>query len=202
MKSINLKLYSFNELPENVQNRIVENWRNDDQYFWQDENYNSLKAFCNIFQIRIKDYDYGYRNYINAAIDIDDEILTLSGLRLAKYIWNNYKKHLFKGKYYSIHANGKYKTRHSRIMIESDCILTGYCIDHALIDPLLEFLNKPDNRDFERLLNDCLDNFIIMCSRDYNYWLSRECIVEDIDCNDYTFLINGEIATKYELLAA
>jgi hypothetical protein len=198
MKTINLKLFSFNELPENIQDRIVQNWRNDDQYCWSDDNADSLNAFCDIFRIKIKDYDYGYRNYINANYYIDDDILNLSGIRLATYLWNNYKKHLFKGRYYS--KRGKH--RYSKIQIESDCVLTGFYLDNALIYPIIDFMNKPTQLDFSQLLQESLESWLDCCRKDYEYWLSKECIVDDILANEHLFLCNGELASELESMAA
>ena len=75
MKTINLKLYSFNELSKSAQDKIINSWRDNDNYFWNHENYNSLKSFCELFDIKIKDYEYGYRNYINASFNLDSNIL-------------------------------------------------------------------------------------------------------------------------------
>jgi hypothetical protein len=199
MKTINLQIYSFNELSESVQNKIVENWRNDDFFPWADENNDSLISFCEIFDIKIREYDYSYRQYVSASFNMDSSILELSGLRLAKYIWNNHKQHLYKGRYYS---KGR-KSRHSKIQITPyDCTLTGYCMDNSLIMPLIEFMDKPDDRNFQDLLNDCLETWLNDCSADYDDWLSRERIIEDIEANDYVFFESGELATKYESLAA
>lgn len=198
MKTIKINVYSFNELPADIQDKIILNWRNDEQYFWADENSDSLSAFAEMFRIKINNYDYGYRNYINAAFDLDSDLLELSGLQLSKFLWNNYKKRLFKPKYY--YHNGK--RRDSRILLHNDCVLTGYYMDNALLDPIYQFMNKPYNINFEDLLNNCLNEWLDYCRKDYEYWISRESIIEDINSNDYLFLENGEISTKLELMAA
>lgn len=193
MKNISITLYSFNELSDNAKENIISTWRYNDEYFWSKENDESLKEFCNLFNINVTGYDYGYHNYINAKFNLDDNILELSSQRLATYIWNNYKNALYKGKYYSKYS----KSRNSKIQLSpNDCSLTGYYIDQALIDPIIEFMSKPDGRSFERLLNDCLDNWLLMCKRDYDYWLSSESIIEDIEFNDYLFLANGNLASR------
>lgn len=47
---------------------------------------------------------------------IDKDVLQLSGIRLMKYIINNYDRYLFKGKYFSTpYRNGNYKHRYSKI---------------------------------------------------------------------------------------
>lgn len=192
MKTISINLYTFDELPESVQDKIIYNWRTDDEYFWSGENYDSLKAFCDIFRINIINYEYGYQNYINASTSLDDDILELSGIKLAKHLWNNYKNYLFKPKYY--YRNGK--MRNSKIQFDNDCILTGYYIDNEILGPIYDFLDKPDNRNFDELLEDCTQSWLSACRKDYDYWMSRECIIDDIKSNDYLFTANGELESS------
>jgi hypothetical protein len=199
METINMNVYDFEELPEAVQQKVIDEWRNDDEYFWNSENEDSLNAFCKIFDISIKNYEYGYHNYINASFNLDSDAIQFKNKLAARYLWNNYKRDIFKPKYY--YKNGK--KRLSKIQIHNDCVLTGYCMDNDILAPIYEFLNKPDNSSIEDLLNDCLNNWLSACQKDYEYWLSAECIREDILSNDYQFLINGEIySTKYQQMAA
>ena len=200
MKTINLKLYTFDELDESAKNKVIESWRENDEYFWNNENNESLKEFCELFNIKISDYDYGYRKYINASFNLDSEILELSGIRAAKWLYNNFKKSLFKPKTY--YGKNYAKKRNSKIFIDSDCILTGYYIDNYLVAPIHEFINKPNNSSIENVLNDCLESWLSACKKDYDYWLSRESIIEDMNCNEYMFLENGKLATNLELMAA
>lgn len=199
MDTVNINVYDFEELPEAVQQNVISEWRNDDEYFWNSENEESLNAFCKIFDISIRNYEYGCHNYINASFNLDSEIMELSGLKLHKYLVNNYWRNIYKPKYY--YRNGI--KRLSKIQLQNDCILTGYYMDSELMAPLYDFIKKPNNIDFETLLNDCLNNWLSACRNDYDYWNSEESIREDILSNDYQFLINGEIySTKYQQMAA
>jgi hypothetical protein len=192
MKTVKLNLYSFDELNESAQEKVIATWRDNDEYFWGSENSESLEAFCKIFAIKIKDYDYGYRNYINSRFNLDLDILEFKNTLAYKYLWNNYKSDIFKSKYY--YKNGK--KRLSNIQLNDDCVLTGYYIDNEILAPIYDFLKKPDNSSIENLLNDCLNNWLSACRKDYEYWLSAESIREDIACNDYLFLANGQLASS------
>ena len=192
MKTVNLNLYSFDELNESAQEKVIATWRDNEEYFWISENSESLEAFCKLFAIEIKDYDYGYRNYVNSSFNLSLDILEFKNTLAHKYLWNNYKHDIFKPKYY--YKNGK--ARHSKIQLTNDCVLTGYYIDDQILAPIYDFLEKPDNSSIEDLLNDCLNNWIGACKKDYEYWLSAESIREEIACNDYIFLANGQLASS------
>jgi hypothetical protein len=199
MKTVNLNLYSFDELSENAQEKVISTWRDNDLYFWDSENTNSLNAFCKIFDIKIKDYEYGYRNYINSSFNLSLDILEFKNVLAYKYLWNNYKSDVFKPKYY--YKNGK--KRLSKIQLNNDCVLTGYYIDNEILAPIYDFLEKPDNSSIEDLLNDCLNNWLSACRKDYEYWNSAECIREEIKDNDYLFLANGQLSSSvYQEMAA
>jgi hypothetical protein len=200
MKSIKLELFSFNELSEKAKEKIINSWRDNDEYFWGSENADSLNAFCDIFQIKINNYDYGYQNYINVSFNLESEVLDFCHFKAATWLSNNYLNKLRRPKTY--YGKGYGKKRNSKIFYDYDCTLTGYYIDNSLIMPLLDFINKPDNRSVENVLNDCLNSWLSACKEDYEHWLSSESIIEDIEANDYMFLINGELATKYEAMAA
>jgi hypothetical protein len=184
-----VNVYSFNELSDDIKQEVINNWRVNDEYFWDSENAGSLNAFCDIFNIKVKEYEYGYHNYINVSFNLDDDIMELSFLKLHKHLINNYYRDIFKPKYYYKNS----KKRLSKIQLKNDCVLTGYCADNSILQPMYDFLKKPYNTDFERLLNDCLNNWLNSCRHDYDFWNSAECIIDEIESNDYQFLGNGNI---------
>ena len=168
---------------------------------WQNENEDTLKAFENIFPIKVGDWEYGYRNFINFKMTVDyEEIENMTGIRLLKYLWNNYRRDIYNGKYYSTSGHydeqGKYhyKKRYSKITLEHSCVLTGYCMDDEILQPIYDFMQKPDNRTFYDLINDCLHNWIFACNQELEYQNSDEAIIETIQANEYDFLENGKLA--------
>ena len=193
MKTITkiINLYSFSELPENIKQKILSNYRTDDYYPSQDDNNSTLKAFQYIFPVTIKNYDYGYRNYINFSFNLDIEIENLSGLRLRTYIINNYDWYLFKPKYLS-HIKGK--PVYSKINFSDSCTLTGYYLDNEILQPIYYFLLSPDSTIcFHDIMHSCLHAWIAACDNDYQNWNSDEYITEEINDNEYLFTIDGTI---------
>ncbi len=75
-----------------------------------------------------------------------------------------------------------------------DCTLTGVCFDNDILEPIVNFMVKPDNHTiFEELIDTCLDNIMKAVQNEVSYWNSKECILEEIKANEYEFLENGEI---------
>jgi hypothetical protein len=203
MKEITIKAYEVSELSDKAKDRAFRKWLNNFEYFWYDENKASLNAFEDIFPIEVNNFEYGNGGYINWTFTEDERIRELSGQRLATYLWNNYRWEIFKGKYYSLwskkevsyeyHKNGcpVLKSRRSKIIMDNCCVLTGYTTDDSLLIPVYDFMNKPDSRDFEDLLNDCLNEWVKDCNADYEYAMSTEAFEEYCESNDLMFDENG-----------
>jgi hypothetical protein len=129
--------------------------------------------------------------------------MELSGIRLAKFIWNNYKDDIFKGKYYSLwsktdisyehHKEGYpvLKTRRSKILLDNCCVLTGVCNDDDLLSPIYKFLDNPIDINFEELLTACINSLCKSVSSEIDYNNSDKGIIETIIDNDYDFTIEG-----------
>ena len=190
MRVITKTVYDFDELNEAAKQRAIENQRKSFYYFWSDENIATLKAFGEIFPIKIIDWEYGDKNFVNFEMQCTYEIERLSGVRLLSYITNNYYNSLWKGKYYS---NGINLSRHSKIIMENSCTLTGYHMDDAILKPIYDFMKNPtDCTDFEDLMEECLYSWVHACRDDYEHAVSDEGIIESIKCNEYEFDENGE----------
>jgi len=210
MKTIQVNLYQFSELSDEAKEKAINHFRNsnyDETPFFINEANSTFEKFAKIFSINWNNIDYEepYRNDYN--LTFDDNIVNLSGQRLATYIWNNYKRDLFKGKYYSLwskkdvsykHYKDGYpvlKIRHSKVIIEHSCVLTGVCYDEDILQPIYEFLDKPkDNINFETLINDCIYSLCYSVSSEIDYRNSDEGITEEIEGNEYDFDENGKLA--------
>lgn len=59
MKTIEIKLYKFNELSEEAKQKAIENYRSKgiDNQFMYDEAYATVKAFENVFQSNSRSRD-------------------------------------------------------------------------------------------------------------------------------------------------
>lgn len=211
MRVIEKTVYSFDELSGEAKETAINNYRDDNQdFFWSGEVEDTLNKFCDIFSIdwRRIDYQEPYRN--DYKINLDENILELSGLRLAKYIWNNFNSYLYKGKYYQVNSdkklihkrvksevlsNGKiFNAYYSKIQKDNCCVLTGVCYDDDILRPIYEFLDKPSNIDFETLLNDCIISLCRSVSSEIDWRNEDEQIIEEILANEYEF---NEDGTRY-----
>jgi hypothetical protein len=192
--TITITTYSFDELSDDAKQRAIEQWRtNTTEIDWAEENKDTLNAFCGIFPIDVTDWEYGYRNIINCRMTTEyDEIDNLTGIRLLKYLSNNYWDKIYKGKYYSTgHPN--YKSRRSNCQFESICPLTGYCMDESILEPIHTFMKQPNDRTtLKQLLYECLQSWIQACAKDYEWQQSDKYITDTIQANDYEFTEDGK----------
>lgn len=203
MKTIELKIYSFDELSEEAKEVAIENYRNNNtEVFWASENRDTMEKFAELFPIKVTHWEYGGRGEgVDFHFTADDTIEELSGTRLATYIWNNYRNEIYKPKQYWIcqgHHNAvgmNAKHRNSKIFLDRfGCPLTGYCMDDDIIAPLFDFMDKPTNQNFKELLEDCFDEWIKACNTDIEWQNSDEYITEELVNNGYEFEEDG---TKY-----
>jgi len=215
MKTKTINICKFDELFTEIQEKVINDWRRDNYNHtppFINEANDSFDKFAEIFSINWNNIDYEepYRN--EYTIKLNDDILNLSGVPLVKHIWNNYKSDIFKGKYYGklvdTFSNGakipiskdhpigkRIVQRYSRVFLSNDCILTGVCYDNNLLNPIYEYLNKPNDRvTFETLLNDCIYSLCHAVTSEIEYENSDEAIKETIRINDYDFTEDGEIA--------
>lgn len=199
MKEVTIKVYPINELDQPQQEKAFYNWLESDDYTWNAENKDTLEKFSDIFPIKVKKYEYGYQNFIDWNFTESEEIENLSGIRLMKYIYNNYFQYIFKGKYYSTKGhydeNNKYhyKHRYSKIIFENCCPLTGYCMDDDILEPIYKFLKNPEKHiTFYHLLSDCLYSWVHACQNDYEHSTSKEFFIEECQANERLFYSDGK----------
>ena len=192
-----IEIYKFEELSEDIKEKLITEWRINDFFSWSEENNDSLKAFADLFDITIKDWNIGHW-YINFSYD-NEEIENLDFMHLRKWLINNYYDDITGKKYYStngsyIDGNYNYKSRYSNIFITRlNCPFTGYCMDNDLISPIFEFLDHPYDTDIKSLLDLCLQSWLESYKKDLEFWYSEEGIKEEILGNDYEFTIDGKI---------
>ena len=192
MKTINVNLYTFEELSQEAQKTAIENYKND--YcetigtFWQDENFNSIKAVLTFFDVKLKNWSIDYwsaaRSWIDweLNLDYDDEIKNLSGARLFKYLQNNYVDR----------RTGSFNSIFDGKPDNGRCLFTGYCADGDVIAPVIEFLERPTkNINFEDLINNIIYAGLKYIETDYDYQISDEAIKEEIINNDLYFNAEG-----------
>ena len=165
MRTETINIYKFNELSDSAKENAISNWRNHGDYAWTDEWMDSLKTFCDLLGITIRDYSIGpySHSYINWSYEpsYEFELTDIRGLRLRTWLINNWMPYFKKGKYYSgfdkwVDGKYHYKHRYSKCQFDYDnCPLTGYVGDMALIQPVLDFIAKPESHiDLEDIVNE------------------------------------------------
>jgi hypothetical protein len=212
MRQTAIILYTINELPESAQKKAYYEWLESCEYVWEKENKETLNEFESIFPVKIRHWEYGGRGQrIEWNFTDDEDIEDLSGIRLMKYLWNNYKEFLFVGKYIG-HLNRDFPVKHKRIkprklnngrfflpyhsavLLSNDCPLTGYCMDYDILKPIYDFLEKPDdNTNFHELMNECLENWLRACAKDLEYCTSFEHFVEESEANEWEYTEYGDL---------
>lgn len=197
MREETIKVYKFSELDPKVQEKVIEQFQNEDWlYSWQDENNETLKAFAKIFPVKVRDWEYGWgRERIDFELLIEDNHEELTGIRLMKHIINTYGRYLWKPKFLHKGAIGRGSvTGYSKIQKEASCVLTGYCMDESILEPIYNFLKKPEKGIlFGRILKDCLRSWVHACKEDMEYAYTEEAIEEMLEANDYEFTAEGKV---------
>lgn len=192
MKTISLNLYTFQELSPEAQTAAIENYRNENDdlgTFWQNENFQSIKSVLDFFGWSVFDWSIDYssaaRSYIHANFTGDENIADLCGVRLWKYLQNN-----FVGK-----KTGSFDSIFDGQPDEGRCLFTGYCADHSIIDPVVKFLARPDKyTTFQDLMNYCIEAGLQYIESDYDSQMSDDYIRETLsDDDENKFTSDGEI---------
>ena len=223
MKTINLTLFSFDELSGNVQKKIIERerWNAMERCMdcYASEYKASLKSFEKLTDTEACDWNVGYSGYsfdfmfddllyYEDPYDCDQDICLsdLHGKLLFRYINNNIMPYITKGRYYSKgkYVDGKYqyKDRHSKILLENNnCPLTGVCYDQDILDPIIRYYKTwnsyPEDFSWPDLMRQCYDNFFKSWHEEYEYWADDESVLrEELHNNQYEdrlYYKNGDV---------
>lgn len=184
-------LFTLEELEDEARQRAYLDWlAKGYDYPFASENCNTLEAFCNLFHTVCLNYSYDNNRYnYSYRIECDDDIIRLSGIRLATYLHNNYHSSLFTPKTYWTSDNKK--KRKSRIFLTSDCSLTGFIMDEIMLQPIYEFIKHPDNRTFGNLIKECMEAFFCACRDDCEYCTSEDYFKEESAEQNWEYLADG-----------
>jgi hypothetical protein len=215
MKTIRIKIYKFEELSQDAKNAAIEKHRNKgiENFFIYDDAEKTVNAFNDLFGT-----SSGRNSWLDVNTDnFDENIINLKGLRLQKYILNNFGSQLFKRKYLKhgkmLDKNidvwhrmrkvttinqgpnkGKFSiSYYSNLNTENSCVLTGMCYDNNLLNPIYNFLELRtfDSTNFDDLINECFYSLKKTIELEEEYLSSDDGIIEKILSNDYDFLKDG-----------
>ena len=164
MKTVRIKVYSFNELSEEAKSKAVEKLADINNCvisFNYNDAHETIKKFNELFNL--KEGNHSFLEYYDGYID--DDILNLCNEPLNEYI-------------------------NSKIDIDKyqDCLLTGHCYD---ISMLFNLKHADKNTTLKECFDNCFASIKKTLQDEEDYLQSREAIEETILANDYQFLIDG-----------
>ena len=65
-------------------------------------------------------------------------------------------------------------------------------MDDFILEPIYKFLKHPVSyTNFEDLVSECLWAWVCACRDDYEYAYSDTALIEQMECNEYLFDIDG-----------
>lgn len=203
-RMIEVELYKFEELSDRSKEKARDWFRSiDTGHNWSGEILGTLKAFCDAFPVEAKDWEYSTYDYsVTPRYRCTDDVGDLTCNRLRTYLLNNYGQYLSAPKVYpsksflTTEERRRYSNqfkRVSRVIVgETCCPLTGVCFDEDALQPIRDFIRKPDGRCFYDLLDDCLQSLFKSARDDWAYHFSDEAVDELIIANEYEFTADGE----------
>ena len=186
MRTIEISIYKFSELSDESKRKALDIFEPFVDHIWVDV-YETIQKFCEIFGVKTGS------NYFDVRTsNIDDNILELTGQRLRTYLINNFYSEIYKPKTY---YKGVNKKRKSKIFVNNDCVLTGVCYDHDMLEGIYNFIQKPCNHtNFKDLIGNAFHDLRKSVEDEASYRYSDEAKIEDIEANDYEFYEDGNIA--------
>lgn len=161
---------------------VRHNWH--DLYCWHDENAESLKAFCDHFGTTDPEWEVSMCSHSYATAWPDAMVDEMRGVRLWKYLQNS--------GLLTYHKPGTKSHARNTTLLDGHCPFTGFHMDECLLDPLREFMARPDQRTFQELINDCLHAWVQAYVADWEFTYSDDWISEHLEINGYEFTESGE----------
>ena len=198
MRTIERKIYRYDELSEQAQEVAIESMRDENSSVIiesdAEEYRNTLDKIEQTFRVKVYDWSVDEYNYYFRFdfTDIDEDIENEPRL-LLRYLNTNVLPCIDNRKRY--YKRGCRASRRSRILYNNSyeyCLTGCWCdnaVDNALNNIKQSVKNKFNARDF---VESILEGFFEQWRKDYEYACSDECIAEEIEANDYEFFEDGK----------
>jgi hypothetical protein len=191
-RTINIEIYKINELSEKAKEKALNDYYDTTDYAWAKENEDTMKKFCEVFPVSLNTWEYdtcnGYYRFEFDPLDYEYEIREFSGIRLYKYLVNNYYDDLFPFKRLWHPKKG-----YSKVFRNYEgCPFTGYYLDNTILEPIYEFLKKPDSTSFYELMDRCFQAWIDGCVKDCEDYYTMERFIETSEANDWEYTADGK----------
>lgn len=164
MRTIEQKLYTIKELDEKAQQNALNNM--DIELFWCDEWMESLKVFCDKYDIELCDWSY----------DIDGVIIKYN----VEYLEHGLG-FMVDEKYFEDITN-------------ESCPFTGYIGDEALIDPIRKLQETGSKKRID-VLKECLESWKEQFYQDIEHQQTDKYKIEHLEVNEVEFYEDGEVYT-------
>jgi hypothetical protein len=172
MKTIEIKVYQFNELSPDAKEKARQWWRDSEtEYVWASDALKSLSALAEHFNGRLSDYNIAWDNssYSDATFAMPEMSAVEIKTRMAKL--GDYNKRTGRG--------------------HGDCKLTGYCADEDAIDGFRKAF-KEGERDLEKLMQSAFKTWLKAAQADVEFQNADEQVDATIEANEYTFTAEGK----------
>ena len=184
-------VYTFDELPKDVQRRVVDDeiaQRQEDgvdNLPWLDENWDSFEKVAEILNIETETEtnEYGTTIYILEENNNEHiEMCYITGLRAYKYIVNNFLPDFRRGKYYSLGYNKEkycYPWRYSKCQFNYDG--DGYVLD-LIVNEVWQGMKRSivkKNLSVMDFIQAVVDEYADEISQDIIYFFSRPGVKEE-----------------------
>lgn len=188
-RTITTDVYHFEQLSDEAKEKARDWWRQAEAEdpAWANERRESLEAFCKEFPVELRGWEYDAHSYrIDRAWTAGPESQELKGSRLIGFLLNEYgPRVLWEPKVYE---KGDKKRKSKIIMVETSCPFTGYCMDDDLLEPIRQYLKKPDlELCYRDLMGQCLNAWGKSCVEDVAWMNSDAQVDETIIANEYEF---------------
>jgi hypothetical protein len=173
MKTLEIKLFSFDELSPNAQERVIERESqrvyNDPDDYTLSECIDSLKAIVSAMGCRLSNWSIGAYNRGNFA--------RISGDDSDRFDGGNKTLALFLR---ALMRHGYPRPRHfSEMEFTGLCGFTGVCFDDDISEFIWKSLFAGDS--FADAIDQAADEIRRIAERDLEYRASRECILDYLD---------------------
>ena len=196
------RLYKFDELDEDVKERLLRRCAEIHANDWDGEWRDTLAALEKLFDVKCKNWSVDewrhnytlYKYYSSAysslrldeAAESDEDAeygyLALRGNRAMGKCWTEWGSEVTKGSY---HYAGKH-SRYSRVVFSGlhsgTCPLTGVCYDNDALDPLWDMMEGKHIKDgwtIADMIDACFESFFSAWEKDIAYTQSEEYFREN-----------------------
>jgi hypothetical protein len=175
MKTIEIKLYAFQELSKEAQKKALEIYASNDYYHHGDDVVKTLKKGAEYFGAELKNYEIDFMDGTPsyAKFECSEEAPTAKELKALIIGMGTYNKKTLRG--------------------DGECKLTGVCFDEDFFDGVRKCYFKEKARQIDTLLRAGFQSLLRAAQADAEHQFSIEGYAEHCEANEYTFEEDGSM---------